>query len=195
MNGNFTDHLVSLFVIIYASSFNLWSGGSYLHSSINTSMTDVDILSSPKWPSLIESLQLHKLIHEILTEDVVGKVIDSVDNWETFYRIYAKWMRFGIRVDGVKRTRDLIVMRRWVCSNEDFRRDKFLKNDNRKKWPKLITRTDCQVALRVLRVKVTDGWIAKEFVPIHNHELVSVAEMQMVHSNRDCSEGMVAQVR
>ena len=37
--------------------------------------------------------------------------------------------------------------------------------------------------------------MAKEFVPVHNRELVSVAEMQMVHSNHDCSEGMVAQVR
>ena len=79
MNGNFTNQVVSLFGIIYASSFNLWSGGSYLHSSINTSMTDVDILSSPKWHSLIESLQLRKPIHEILTEDIVGKVIDPID--------------------------------------------------------------------------------------------------------------------
>ena len=96
-------------------------------------MTDVDILSSPEWPSLIESLQLRKPIHEILTVDIVGKVIDSIDKWEAFYKIYAKWMGFGIRVDDVRRRGDLIVMRRWVCSNEGFRRDKFLNNENRKK--------------------------------------------------------------
>ena len=77
-------------------------------------MTDVDILSSPKWPSLIEYLQLCKLIHEILTEDIFGKVIDSIDKWEAFYKIYAKWMGFGIRMDDVSRRGDLIVMRRWV---------------------------------------------------------------------------------
>ena len=37
--------------------------------------------------------------------------------------------------------------------------------------------------------------MAKEFVAIHNHELVSVAELQMMRSNRDCSQGMVSQVR
>ena len=96
-------------------------------------MTDVDILSSLEWPSLIESLQLRKPIHEIQTKDIVGKVIDSLDKWEAFYRIYAKWMGFRIRVDDVKRRGDLIVMRRCVCSNEGFRRYKFLNNDNRKK--------------------------------------------------------------
>ena len=53
----------------------------------------------------------------------------------------------------------------------------------------------CQATLWVLTVKDTNGRIAKEFVPIHNHKLVSVTEMQLVRSNRDCSEGMVAQVR
>ena len=64
-----------------------------------------------------------------------------------------------------------------------------------KKQPKPITRNGCQAVLRVLGVKDIDGWKAKEFVPIHNHELVSVIEIQMVRSNRDCSEAMVPQVK
>ena len=96
-------------------------------------MTDVDILSAPQWASLLESLQLRKPIREIQTQDIVGKLMDSVDKWESFYRIYAKWMGFGIRVDDVRRTGELIVMRRWVCSQEGFRRDKFLNNELRKK--------------------------------------------------------------
>ena len=55
-------------------------------------MTDVDILSSPKWPSIVEALQLAKSLNEIQTEDVVGKVIDSINQSEVFYRIYTKWM-------------------------------------------------------------------------------------------------------
>ena len=96
-------------------------------------MTDVDILSSLEWPSLIEYLQLCKPIHKIQTKDVVGKVINSLYKWEDFYRIYVKWMEFRIRVKDVKRRGDLIVMRMWVCSNEGFTRDKFLNNDNPKK--------------------------------------------------------------
>ena len=37
--------------------------------------------------------------------------------------------------------------------------------------------------------------MAKEFVPTYNHDLVSVAELQMVRSNRDCNDAIVAQVR
>ena len=53
-------------------------------------MTDVEILSSPKWPSIVEALQLAKPLNQIQTEDVVGKVIDSIDGWEVFYRIDTK---------------------------------------------------------------------------------------------------------
>ena len=42
-------------------------------------MTDVDILSAPQWASLLESLQLRKPIREIQTQDIVGKLMDSVD--------------------------------------------------------------------------------------------------------------------
>ena len=89
-------------------------------------------------------------------------------------------------------------MRRWICSKEGFRRDKFLNIENRekkKKESKPIIRTGCQAALRVLRIKDTDGWIAKEFVPTHNHDLVSMAKLQMVQSNHECNVGIVAQVR
>ena len=59
-------------------------------------MTDVDILSSPEWASLLESLQLRKPIREIQIQDVVRKLMDFIDKWESFYKIYAQWMGFRI---------------------------------------------------------------------------------------------------
>ncbi|XP_062119286.1 protein FAR1-RELATED SEQUENCE 3-like [Humulus lupulus] len=44
--------------------------------------------------------------------DIVGKYLDSVDKWESFYAIYAKWMGFGKRSDDVKRRNGVVSMRR-----------------------------------------------------------------------------------
>ena len=41
----------------------------------------------------------------------------------------------------------------------------------------------CQVVLHVLWAKDIDGWLAKEFVLAHNHDLILVAELQMVQSS------------
>ncbi|PON76977.1 FHY3/FAR1 family [Trema orientale] len=65
---------------------------------------------------------------------------------------------------------------------------------NRKKRPEPITRTSCQAAIQVIHLKDSEHWQAKEFVPTHNHERASVAELQFLRSNRVVTDLMLAQV-
>ncbi|XP_062075559.1 uncharacterized protein LOC133779636 [Humulus lupulus] len=127
--------------------------------------------------------------------DIAGKYLDSVDKWESFYEIYEKWMGFGKRSDDVKRRNRVVSMRRWVCTREGYRRSEYVNMPNRKKRSRPITRSGCQVALRVVHMKDNDLWLAKEFSHEHNHEMVSVPELQFLKNNRVVSDGLLAQDR
>ncbi|XP_062114529.1 protein FAR-RED IMPAIRED RESPONSE 1-like [Humulus lupulus] len=120
-------------------------------------MVDVDTSSNPEWASIIQELNITKTVNELEKMDIVGKYLDSVDKWETFYEIYAKWMGFGKRSDDLK-----------------------IRNG---------------AALRVVHMKENDLWLAKEFSHEHNHEMVSVPELQFLKNNRVVFDGLLAQSR
>ena len=83
-------------------------------------MTDVDVLSKNDWPSLLEQPNITKPVNEIESSDLLGKWLDSLYKWEVFYKIYAKWIDFSIRMDDIKQRGELITMRRWIVPNKDF---------------------------------------------------------------------------
>ncbi|XP_062112797.1 uncharacterized protein LOC133823958 [Humulus lupulus] len=126
--------------------------------------------------------------------DIVGKYLDSVDKWESFYEIHAKWMGFGKRSDDVKRRNGVVSMRMWVCTREGYRRSEYVNVPNRKKRSRSITRSGCQAALRVVHMKDNDLWLAKEFSHEHSHEMVLVPELQFLKNNHVVSDGLLAQV-
>ncbi|XP_062089404.1 protein FAR1-RELATED SEQUENCE 5-like [Humulus lupulus] len=158
-------------------------------------MVDVDTSSNPEWASIIKELNITKTVNELEKMDIVGKYLDSVDKWETFYEIYAKWMGFGKRSDDVKRRNGVVSMRTWVCTREGYRRSEYVDMPNRKKRSRPITRSGCQAALRVVHMKDNDLWMVKEFSHEHNHEIVSVPELQFLKNNHVVSDGLLAQVR
>ncbi|XP_062104011.1 protein FAR1-RELATED SEQUENCE 5-like [Humulus lupulus] len=157
-------------------------------------MTDIDLSSNPHWKEILGSLQLYKPVTEIDTIDIRGKEMETLDKWEAFYKTYAKWVGFGVRIDDTKYRDDIISIRRWVCSNESFRREIFLNLPNRKKHAKEITRCGCQAAIRILRMKDTNLWWCKEFVAVHNHDLVIPSQMHFLHSNREVLGAMASHV-
>ena len=65
-------------------------------------MTDIDHLSTPKWPSILECLQIDKPLMQIKKYDVIGKHMASLQMWEVFYKTYSKWVGFSVRIDDVK---------------------------------------------------------------------------------------------
>ncbi|XP_062114568.1 protein FAR1-RELATED SEQUENCE 5-like [Humulus lupulus] len=104
-------------------------------------------------------------------------------------------MGFGKRSDGVKRRNKAISMRRWVCQREGFRQEQYINMLDHKKRPRAITRVGCQEALRVVHMKDNNFWLAKEFSHEHNHDLVSIPELQFLKSNRVESDDLLSQVR
>ncbi|XP_062075121.1 protein FAR1-RELATED SEQUENCE 3-like [Humulus lupulus] len=114
-------------------------------------MEDIPSTSDPEWENIAAQLNIAIPINEIETSDVLGKLLNSVEKWEEFYKLSAKWTGFSIRRDDVKRVQGHITMRRWVCSYEGYRRESSSERP-RKKRPHPLMRTGCQVALRVVRV-------------------------------------------
>ena len=72
------------------------------------------------------------------------------------------------------------MFKKWVLEEKKFLNT---ENQKKKKIRKPITRMGCQVVLCVLWAKDIESWIAKEFVLAHNHDLILVAELQMVRSS------------
>ncbi|XP_060969077.1 protein FAR1-RELATED SEQUENCE 5-like [Cannabis sativa] len=92
--------------------------------------------------------------------------------------MYAKRMGFGTRKDDVRRSHGVIVMRRWVCCSEGYKRITITETQ-RKKRPHDVTRTGCQAALRILLTQPSNTWKCKEFSTIHNHDLASSSEWRL----------------
>ncbi|XP_062081135.1 protein FAR-RED IMPAIRED RESPONSE 1-like [Humulus lupulus] len=65
---------------------------------------------------------------------------------------------------------------------------------NRKKCPKEITQCECQAAIRILRMKDTYLWQCKEFVAVHNHDLVMPSQMHFLRSNGEVPKVVASHV-
>ncbi|KAM6588590.1 hypothetical protein CsatA_011195 [Cannabis sativa] len=147
-----------------------------------------------EWESITTELNITKPVNEIQICDVLGKSLNKLGKWEAFYEMYAKRMGFGTRKDDVRRSHGVIVMRRWVCCSEGYKRITITETQ-RKKRPHDVTRTGCQAALRILLTQPSNTWKCKEFSTIHNHDLASSSEVQFLRSYRVVSDGLLAQVR
>ncbi|XP_062114127.1 protein FAR1-RELATED SEQUENCE 3-like [Humulus lupulus] len=71
-------------------------------------------------------------------------------------------MGFSVRKDDVKCVEDIVTMRRWVCSNEGFRREIFIDMPERQRRPRVVTRTGCQMAFRAGQTVLSQmQWLPK----------------------------------
>ncbi|XP_062088712.1 protein FAR1-RELATED SEQUENCE 5-like [Humulus lupulus] len=149
-----------------------------------------------KMVTTLAELQIYnKQPHDLSKEDIIGKHLESLDKWEEFFSEYSKWMGFSVRKEDVRRDHENNPwQRKWVCSNQGFRREKWTNLLNRKKKPRPITRTGCLALLRVNLDMTENTWVAKDFNPKHNHELASKRELHFLRSNRAIPESIGAQV-
>ncbi|XP_062114505.1 protein FAR1-RELATED SEQUENCE 4-like [Humulus lupulus] len=75
-------------------------------------MTNIDLSSNPQWEEILGSLQLYKLVAKIDRTNIRGKDMETLDKWEAFYKTYAKWVGFGVRIDDTKYRDGIISIRR-----------------------------------------------------------------------------------
>ncbi|KAK0597884.1 hypothetical protein LWI29_029509 [Acer saccharum] len=65
--------------------------------------------------------------------DVIGKEFASVEDAEAFYKNYSLFVGFSIRKDEMRRDRyGMITIRRWVCSKQGYREQKWLDKTEKK---------------------------------------------------------------
>ena len=97
--------------------------------------------------------------------EVMTKKFKSVEEAENWYNNYAKVMGFSIRKNAKKLDGDGNVQsRRWFCSREGARLQKWLDMGNRKHEPKSISRCECKATFRIRLIKQNSRYEVAEFV-------------------------------
>ncbi|KAF4404758.1 hypothetical protein G4B88_006144 [Cannabis sativa] len=145
-----------------------------------------------KWIVAAEKLEIFKDPIELVREDLVGKQFLTFEDAEFFIHQYSNMIGFSLRKGKVKRQfGGAIKYRQWVCSKEGHRELKWIKNLNRKREPRAITRVGCKFLFRVSLRKQDGKWYCKEFRSTHSHPLVIVGHRQFIRSNRIIPDGML----
>uniref|UniRef100_A0A803P9E6 eRF1 domain-containing protein n=1 Tax=Cannabis sativa TaxID=3483 RepID=A0A803P9E6_CANSA len=94
-----------------------------------------------KWIVAAEKLEIFKDPIELVREDLVGKQFLTFEDAEFFIHQYSNMIGFSLRKGKVKRQfGGAIKYRQWVCSKEGHRELKWIKNLNRKRELRAITR-------------------------------------------------------
>ncbi|XP_056689545.1 protein FAR1-RELATED SEQUENCE 5-like [Spinacia oleracea] len=75
-----------------------------------------------------------------------------------------------------------------MCSREGARQLKYLENPNRKRPSRPETRCGCQAVIKFKWNPSDDSWFVRDFVGVHDHELVSPSEVRFIRSHRSLSD-------
>ncbi|RLM75154.1 hypothetical protein C2845_PM15G08940 [Panicum miliaceum] len=150
------------------------------------------------------------LSEEALSEyyEIVSKMFGSEDEEFQFYNNYALERGFSVRksyVEWDNDNHDLLNLRKFVCSREGFRELKYMKNGNRKRKARnisrvgcrarlVVARVGCRARLVVARVKETGRWHVKDFIDEHNHPLAPRELACMLRSHRRIFEEQKASI-
>ncbi|CAL9028804.1 unnamed protein product [Prunus brigantina] len=117
-------------------------------------------------------------------EDVTGKEFKTIELAEEFYLSYAKGIGFSVRKDKlVQNSEGKVCRRRWCCSKEGLRNEKFNDRSDRIRPPKPIARENCSAHFWVGYEKKRDVYVITNFEPHHNHQLVTPLESTYLRCN------------
>lgn len=159
-----------------------------LNNRENANVQDID-----DWSKFMNILGIEKNAWDIVTEDMVGKELDNVHMWETFYDFYSKLVGFKYRKNDVRKDFDGIIWsRRFTCSREGFRRKQLVQLKDHKRETRAETRCGCKANLRVNKNRARNKWIVKEFIPTHNHDCASLEQIRFLRSNLKVTDDVVA---
>ncbi|KAK0602966.1 hypothetical protein LWI29_000013 [Acer saccharum] len=128
--------------------------------------------------------------------DVIGKEFASVQDAEAFYKNYSLFVGFSIRKDEMRRDRHgMITIRKWVCSKQGYRDQKYIDKTDKKREPRGQTREGCHAAMKIKIDRRSMMWVAKEFVIEHTHSLSPPNHIQFLRSHRTVNDSEVAQLQ
>lgn len=118
-----------------------------------------------------------------------GIEFSTIEEAESLYLNYARAKRFRVRKYLKRKNTDgKVKSRRWVCSKEGFRPQKYLLNHTRKRGPQPLTRTGYKAEFRVFFNPNKGCWFSTFFTAAHNHELTPPHHVHYICSHRRVSE-------
>ena len=132
---------------------------------------------------------------EIMSSDIVSRVLREFAMWEIFIKHYSKLMIFSLQIQHTMWNDDRGIRRReWVCSRQGFQRNK-LNIKYYKRRPNNETRCRCKACFHVM-FEVREGmWRLTKFMLDHNHNLATQQHLHYLRSNRWMNEAQVSQLK
>ncbi|CAB4319898.1 unnamed protein product [Prunus armeniaca] len=129
-----------------------------------------------------------------MIEDVMGKEFKMIELAEEYYMSYAKGIRFSVRKDKlIHNTKRKVSKRRWCCSKEGLRNEKFNEVPDRIRLLKPITRENYPAHFLVGYEKKRDTYVVTNFEPHHNHKLVTPLQSPYLRCNHVVRNSDLAQ--
>ncbi|KAK3222460.1 hypothetical protein Dsin_009485 [Dipteronia sinensis] len=129
-------------------------------------------------------------------DDVIGKKFASIEDAESFYNNYSKFVGFSTRNDEKRHDKQsVITIRRWVCSKQGYRAQKYIDRSDKKREPTCQTREGCHAAFIVHFERNNAVWVAKEFVTQYTHNLVPPNHIHFLRSHRNVQDSEIAQLK
>ena len=128
---------------------------------------------------------------------VMARKFDTDHEAYVFYNNHARERGFSIRKQRVrkgKRTGGEVCLRKFVCSREGKRRDKYLTMDGRTHRLRPESRCNCKAELTVKFDKTQGKWYVDKFMDDHNHVLARFDEVPFLWSHRKIKDFQKAEI-
>ena len=127
---------------------------------------------------------------------IVSKMFADEDEGYQFYNAYALGKGFSVRKSYVEWNSDHteITLRRYVCSRQGYREEKYVKKEIKKRRPRDITRVGCPAKLVIALDRNSGQWYVKNFIDEHNHPLAPADLGCLLRSHRSISDAQKAKI-
>jgi len=128
--------------------------------------------------------------------EIVSKMFANEDEGYQFCNAYALGKGFSVRKSYVEWNSDHteITLRRYVCSRQGYREEKYVKKEIKKRRPRDITRVGCHAKLVIALDRNSGQWYVKNFIDEHNHPLAPADLGCLLRSHRSISDAQKAEI-
>jgi len=128
--------------------------------------------------------------------EIVRKIFANEDEGFQFYNTYTLGKGFSVRKSYVEWNSEHteLTLRRYVCSRQDYREEKYVKKEIKKRRPQDITRVGCPAKLVIALDRNTGQWYVKNFIDEHNHPLAPADLSCLLRSLRKISNAQKGEI-
>ncbi|RYR41737.1 hypothetical protein Ahy_A08g038153 [Arachis hypogaea] len=130
----------------------------------------------------------------VTANDIINQTFEISDAAYNLYVRYARCLVFRVCKGDTARGKDETQRRRrFFCSKEGKRAEKYISSLSRKREHRVLTRTGYEAMLTVYLDIKTLTWRVKKLVKKHNHDLVPQCLVHLIPNHRGLTEPQKAQ--